>query len=155
MEYKINTKSILFCVFLIIFIEASKCCLHIVNDCSIENIVLFTETTIENCRAKKEIRDTTKKKSSKFDKIELPEIIDKTTGYHPSCYKSYCAVSFKKTDSSSSLMSIGSERSEIDEISFAEFSVVLEHELDVAGASGLESDHPMDSKLMLSKHRNL
>lgn len=37
-----------------------------------------------------------KKKSSKFDSIVLPDQIDGKSGYHPSCYRWFCAVREKK-----------------------------------------------------------
>lgn len=44
-------------------------------------------------------------RKSKFSGIILPDEIDGSTGYHPSCYKSYCAVGIPKLDSSSSINS--------------------------------------------------
>lgn len=98
------------CVFCVVFNAVPKCCLHLGTDISTnEKIIPFTQKTIENCRKKKEIRDKNKKKISKFDDITLPIVIDETTGYHSSCFRSYCSVYLKKTDSSNSLMSVGSE----------------------------------------------
>lgn len=74
-------------------------------------MILFSEDTINRCREKKEIRDKLKKKKSKFDAITLPDAIDQNTGYHSSCFRSYNAVHLKKTDSSSSLMSVDTENS--------------------------------------------
>lgn len=61
-----------------------------------ENVVPFTQETLEQCRLKKTIRDGIKTRVSKFDIIVLPEKIDKTSGYHPSCYRWFCAVREKK-----------------------------------------------------------
>lgn len=69
-----------------------RCLLHVLEEDVDEKIVLFTEKTLKTCRQKKLIRDGIKKKASKFDKIILPEEIDETTGYHPTCYKCFCAV---------------------------------------------------------------
>lgn len=86
-----------------------QCCLHIGNNVSTERIIPFTEQSLQTCRAKKEIRDTGKKKRSKYDDITLPDAIDATTGYHASCMRNFCSIRFKKTDSSDSLMSVESE----------------------------------------------
>lgn len=64
-----------------------------------EKIIVFTEGSINVCRAKKQIRDTAKTKKSKFDEIILPNVISNITGYHPSCYRSFCAITAKKANS--------------------------------------------------------
>lgn len=86
----------------------TKCCLHIAEGHSTENIILFTEKTLQTCRNKKETRDHGEKKS-KFDDVILPNILNPTTGYHPSCFRSYCSITFQKTDSNNSLMSVESK----------------------------------------------
>lgn len=48
---------------------------------------------------KKRVRDSIKKKKSKFDDIMLPEKADGTTGYHSSCYRLFCAVKQKQRKS--------------------------------------------------------
>lgn len=72
------------------------CLLHVGANNLYENIVLFTNETLEVCKTKKSIRNETKTKASKFDSIVLPEKIDEKSGYHPSCYKCFSAVSAKK-----------------------------------------------------------
>lgn len=42
------------------------------------------------------IRDRQKKKKSIYDVIVLPDQINETTGYHPTCYKCFCGVREKK-----------------------------------------------------------
>lgn len=66
-----------------------KCVLH-TGDVK-GKIILFTEDTLKNCKDKKEIRDATKKKKSKFDVIELPEEPDGISGYHAQCYRYFCS----------------------------------------------------------------
>lgn len=100
--------------FLFFSFAALKCCLHIGTASSTENVIQFTESSIQTCREKKAIRDNRKKRKSKYDVIVLPDVIDQTTGYHPSCFRNYCSVTLVKTDSSSSLMSVGSEN-DLDE----------------------------------------
>lgn len=73
--------------------------MHIGLGNSNEKIILFTEKTIDVCRAKKQIRDTEKRRKSKFDEIMLPNLISNITGYHPSCYRSFCAINAKKANS--------------------------------------------------------
>lgn len=107
-----------------------------------EKIILFKEETIAKCRAKKEIRDQTKKKKSKYDDIILPDVIDNTTGYHSSCFKSYCSISFKKTDSNSSLSSQMSTGTEIDSNELNELN-------DATGEFDCENDTGSNGKLGL------
>lgn len=64
-----------------------------------ENIIVFTEETLQTCHTKKTIRDQSKKKKSKYDTIVLPEIPDGTVGYHASCYRYYCSVKAKNSES--------------------------------------------------------
>lgn len=64
-----------------------------------EKVVLFTEESLQNCHTKKEIRDSLKKRPSKFDTITLPLTIDGKVGYHTRCYRYFCSVkSSKQTD---------------------------------------------------------
>lgn len=83
-----------------------RCCLHLDSyaDASIGRIILFNETTIQKCREKRDVRLRLNIKS-KFNNIALPDEINGTTGYHSTCYKSYCAVGLPKVDSSSSIES--------------------------------------------------
>lgn len=71
-------------------ITEKRCWLHLGLDVSKENIISFTEETLRHCTTKKVIRDTTKKRKSKFDSIVLPENADGIAGYHASCYKYFC-----------------------------------------------------------------
>lgn len=120
---------------IILYNSGRKCCLHIGPSFSGENVILFTENSIEKCREKKEVRDSIKKKKSKFDDITLPDVIDQTTGYHASCFKSYCAVHLKITNSGTSLVSVG-----------------IENDLnEVAAASESENDNPTDCKFNISE----
>lgn len=72
-----------------------KCVLHIGIDKFKEKIIAFTSDTLQNCHFKREIRQKATKKS-KFDVINLPDTPDGISGYHPSCYRCYCAISIKK-----------------------------------------------------------
>lgn len=86
------TSCVFYTVYIILDAVEVRCCLHIGADTK-ENSIQFSDKTIQTCRAKKEIRDQCKKKKSKFDDIELPEVIDDTTGYHPSCFRNFCSPS--------------------------------------------------------------
>lgn len=76
-----------------------KCWLHVGHGVSKENVIPFTEATLQHCAEKKELRDTTKKKKSKYDVIVLPKKADGISGYHASCYRYFCSVSVKATKS--------------------------------------------------------
>lgn len=70
-----------------------KCLLHVDDTYDFnQKIIPFTEESLQNCHEKKSIRDEQKKKASKFDKINLPEIADGIVGYHSLCYRCYCSV---------------------------------------------------------------
>lgn len=59
-------------------------------------------------------RDTRLKltRKSKYSNIILPDKIDGTTGYHPNCYESFCAIGFSKMNSFSSIESSDSTAGE-------------------------------------------
>lgn len=71
-----------------------QCVLHTGNDSG--NIILFTHETLQKCWETKRLRDETKKRKSKFDKIVLPTEPDGVSGYHPQCYK-YFQSGIKKS----------------------------------------------------------
>lgn len=118
----------------------TKCCLHIGEGHSTENIILFTKKTVQTCRNKKEIRDHRKKKKSKFDDVILPSILNSTTGYHPSCFRSYCSITFQKTDSNYSQMSVES-KSDVYEMNTG-------NEINDAVTPESENESPIDGNLL-------
>lgn len=71
-------------------VEKPECVLHTGSRLN-EKVILFTKETLEICKNKKEIRDQTKKKKSKFDNIVLPAVPDDISGYHSMCYRYFCA----------------------------------------------------------------
>lgn len=75
-----------------------QCVLHIGKNDSAENVIPFTAESLQVCDGKKAIRDSVKKKKSKFDGIILPDEADGVAGYHASCYKLFCAVKTKQSD---------------------------------------------------------
>lgn len=97
----------------IFFVSEKQCCLHIGNSHSKESKMIFTEETLQNCHAKKAIRDKSKARKSKFDSIVLPTEPNGIDGYHASCYRYFCAVKAKDRKSISRRNSI-SNQSEIN-----------------------------------------
>lgn len=77
-----------------------KCVLHTGNDDA--KIILFTRETLEKCWETKRLREETKKRKSKFDKIVLPTELDGVSGYHPQCYK-YFQSGVKKASQSTGM----------------------------------------------------
>lgn len=68
-----------------------------VNEHIRENIKPFTIETLQKCYEKKDIRDKERKRTSKYDKIILPELANGIDGYHPTCYRYYCSIKSKST----------------------------------------------------------
>lgn len=56
-----------------------------------EKVIIFTESKLEYCREKRNIRNQTKKRKPKFDDIVLPETPNGILGYHPTCYRYFTA----------------------------------------------------------------
>lgn len=69
--------------------------LHVDQCESKENIIPFTEATLQRCTEKKELRERARKKKSKYDVIVLPGKVDGVSGYHASCYRYFCSISEK------------------------------------------------------------
>lgn len=81
------------------FISDKRCWLHIGQSHSKENVIAFTEETLRNCYARKESRDSTKRKKSKYDVIVLPKEVDGTAGYHATCYRYFCLIKTRDHES--------------------------------------------------------
>lgn len=70
-----------------------KCVLHIDKHVDPnEKIIAFTDKKLQICIEKKAIRDSKKKKDSKYDQIVLPTQIDGVSGYHAKCFKYYRSI---------------------------------------------------------------
>lgn len=74
-----------------------RCWLHVGKDATRGKIIIFTEETLAQCLLKKDVRDKTKKRKSKFDGIVLPEKVDGSAGYHSNCYRYFCCITKKDT----------------------------------------------------------
>lgn len=100
--------SVVICICSDFLVLELKCILHTGKENSKENIIPFTDESLQTCHLKKQIRDSRKKRKSKFDDIYLPEKTNSSSGYHPSCYRYFtavtdiCSVSLKKPDSGDS-----------------------------------------------------